>query len=173
MTATPADLVNRLAHHALLRGVPPAQIAWVAAHGHLRQLATGQVLYKQGTIVEGLHVVLSGHVVIYIDRGAGRRKVMEWHAGEVSGLLPYSRLAGTPGDVAAVEPTELFMVGREHFPEMIRECHELTAVFVHVMVDRARHCTSSDMTSASSSRHIVTSGGVSDAWTCRTRSIST
>ncbi len=145
MSSPPAELVNRLADHALLRGVPPAQIAWVATHGRLRQLAAGQVLYKHGEEVEGLHVVLSGHLAIHIDRGAGRRKAMEWRGGEVSGSLPYSRLVGTPGEVVAVEPTELVTVHRDHFPEMIRECQELTAVFVHVMVDRARHFTSSDL----------------------------
>jgi signal transduction histidine kinase len=145
MSSPPTELVNRLADHALLRGVPPAQIAWVAAHGYFHQLAAGQVLYKHGAMVEGLHVVLAGHMAIYIDRGAGRRKAMEWSAGDVSGSLPYSRLVGTPGEVVAVEPTDLFTVRREDFPELIRECHELTAVFVHVMVDRARHFTTSDL----------------------------
>ena len=140
----PVDLVDRLADHALLRAVPREQIAWVAAHGRLRELAAGQVLYSRGQQVEGLHVVLSGHLAIHVDRGAGRRKAMEWRGGEVSGKLPYSRLVGTPGEVVAEEPTELVTVHRDHFPEMIERCHELTAVFVHVMVDRARHFTSSD-----------------------------
>ncbi|MGE0704882.1 MAG: sensor histidine kinase, partial [Vicinamibacterales bacterium] len=29
-----------------------------------------------------------------------------------------------------------------YFPEMIHDCHELTAILVHVMIDRARHFTS-------------------------------
>lgn len=137
------DLFDRLADHALLRSVPREQIAWVAAHGQLRQLAAGEVFYATGAKIEALYLVLSGHIAIHIDRGAGRRKEMEWRDGEASGLLPYSRLAAAPGDVIAEEPTELVMVHRDHFPEMIVRCHELTAVFVHVMLDRARHFTSS------------------------------
>ena len=137
------DLVDRLADHALLRSVPREQIAWVAAHGHLRRLAAGEVFYATGAKIEALYLVLSGHIAIHIDRGAGRRKEMEWRDGEASGLLPYSRLAVAPGEVIAEEPTELVMVHRDHFPEMIVRCHELTAAFVHVMVDRARHFTSS------------------------------
>jgi len=143
--ATSVDLVDRLGDHALLRDVPREQIAWVAAHGRLRQLAAGEVLYARGDTVEGANLVLSGHLAIHVDRGAGRRKVMEWRGGDVSGVLPYSRLVAIPGDVVAEEPTELVIVPREHFPEMIRQCHELTAVFVHVMLDRARHFTSSDL----------------------------
>jgi signal transduction histidine kinase len=45
--------------------------------------------------------------------------------------------------VVAEEPTEVVTVHRNDMPEMIRECNELTATLVHVMVDRARHFTSS------------------------------
>jgi len=138
------DLIDRLADHALLRTVPREQIAWVAAHGRLHRLAAGEVLHARGDKIEAFHVVLSGHLAIHVDRGAGRRKAMEWRRGEVSGLLPYSRLVVPPGEVVAEEPTELVTVHRDHFPEMIEQCHELTAAFVHVMVDRARHFTSSD-----------------------------
>jgi signal transduction histidine kinase len=49
------------------------------------------------------------------------------------------------GDVVVEEPTEILCVSRDHFPDMIRTCHELTAILVHVMLDRARHFTSSDL----------------------------
>jgi signal transduction histidine kinase len=135
--------LERLSAHRTLSAVPQEQIAWVAAHGVFRELPTGAVLTSMNGKVEGLHVVLSGHLSIHVDRGAGRRKVMEWHGGDVTGLLPYSRLVAPPGDVIAEEPTELVTVYRDHLPEMIRECYELTAALVHVMVDRARHFTSS------------------------------
>jgi signal transduction histidine kinase len=93
--------------------------------------------------VEGLHVVLSGYLSIHVDRGAGPRKIMEWRGGDVTGLMPYSRLVAPPGDVVAEEPTEVITVHRKDFPEMIRDCYELTAALVHVMLDRARHFTSS------------------------------
>ena len=142
---TPRDLVDRLAEHALLRDVPREQLAWVAAHGRLRHYAKGDVLTPKGVPVEGLHVVLSGHFVLYADRGAARRKSMEWRGGEVTGVLPYSRLGVPPGEALAEEPGEVVTIPRDHLPQMIAECHELTAVLVHVMVDRARHFTSSDL----------------------------
>jgi len=144
MSPPPPDLLDRLENHALMREVPREEIAWVAAHGRLHEVGAGHLLYARGEKVKGLELVLSGHLAIHVDRGAGRRKVMEWRAGEVSGSLPYSRGVASPGDLVAEEPTELLSVDREHFPEMIRQCHKLTAVFVHVMIDRARHFTSSD-----------------------------
>jgi signal transduction histidine kinase len=87
--------------------------------------------------------VLSGYLSIHVDQGSGRRKVMEWRAGDVTGVMPYSRIVAPPGDVVAEEPSELVTITRENMTEMIRECHELTGILVHVMVDRARHFTSS------------------------------
>jgi signal transduction histidine kinase len=145
MSLPPGDLRGRLEQHALLEDLPPEQVAWVAAHGQPRHLAAGEVLYPKGSKIDRLYLVLSGHLSIHVDRGAGRRKAMEWRGGGVTGLMPYSRLATTLGDVVAEEPTELVSVHRDHFPEMIRQCHELTAALVHVMLDRARAFTSNDL----------------------------
>jgi signal transduction histidine kinase len=101
------------------------------------------VLTSKDGRVDGLHVVLDGHLTIHVDRGTGRRKIMEWRGGDVTGLMPYSRLIAPPGDVVAEERTEVVTVYRDLMPDMIRECHELTALLVHVMLDRARHFTSS------------------------------
>jgi signal transduction histidine kinase len=68
---------------------------------------------------------------------------MEWREGDITGLMPYSRLVAPPGDVKAEAPTEVVTVDRADLPEMIAECHELTAALVHIMVDRARVFTSS------------------------------
>src|SRR5262245_37433272 len=132
-----------LSAHRTLAPVPQHEIAWVAGHGALRHLDSGVVLTPKQGPVEGLHIVLSGYLSIHVDHGAGRRKVMEWRAGDVTGLMPYSRLVAPPGDVVAEEPSEVFTVYRADMSEMIRECPELTAILVHVMLDRARHFTSS------------------------------
>ncbi len=143
MTAT--DLVDRLAAHETLGRAAREELAWLASHGSLRQLNTGDTLAPTGAMVEGLFVVLSGRIAIFVDRGAGRHKIMEWGEGDVTGLLPYSRMVSPPGDTIAQEPSAVLAVHRDHFRDMIRECHEVTAILVHTMIDRARTFTSSDL----------------------------
>lgn len=143
MTAT--DLVDRLTGHKTLGAAPREELAWLASHGSLRHLNEGDVLSAKGAPVEGLFVVLTGHVAIFVDRGAGRHKVMEWRAGDVTGVLPYSRLVGPPGDSVAQEPSEILAVPRGELAAMIRDCHELTSILVHKMIDRARVFTSSGL----------------------------
>ncbi len=95
--------------------------------------------------VEGLYVVLSGHVSLSADRGAGLQKMIEWRAGDVSGVLPYSRLVSPPGDAVAQEPTEILSLDREHIRALTRECFEITSILVRTMLDRARLFTSGDL----------------------------
>jgi len=142
---TSGDLVDRLAEHATLGKAPREELAWLAAHGALRRLGAGAVLSHKGAPVEGLFVVLSGHVNLYVDRGAGPQKIIEWRTGDVSGLLPYSRLVNPPGDAIAQEPTEILSLDRKHLRDLTRECFEITSILVRTMVDRARLFTSSDL----------------------------
>lgn len=105
----------------------------------------GQVLTAKGTRPSGLFIVLAGSFTMSVDRGSGPRKVMEWRDGEVMGLLPYSRVAGPPGDSVAQESSEILEVHGDQIREMIEKCPEVTAILVHAMVDRARAFTSSEL----------------------------
>jgi len=142
---TEPDLIDRLAAHKTIGGAPREELAWLAAHGFLRHLHAGEVLTVKNATVEGLFVVLSGRIAMSVDRGAGLHKVMEWRGGEVTGLLPYSRLVSPPGDNVAQEPSTILEVRREHLQEMTRECHAITSILVHTMLDRSRAFTTSDL----------------------------
>jgi signal transduction histidine kinase len=150
-TEAPPDesgaLLERLTAHRTLGSAPRAELAWLAARGRTKRFVRGETLVAKGEVAGdlGLWVIFSGHAAIYVDRGAGPKRVMEWRGGDVSGVLPYSRLTTSIGSGIALEDGELLMVGREHFEEMIRECPVVTAILVHVMLDRARVFTSSDL----------------------------
>jgi signal transduction histidine kinase len=90
-------------------------------------------------------VVLEGRIAIFVDRGTGRHKMMEWREGDITGVLPYSRMVNPPGDSIAQEPSTVLAIPRDDLRAMIRECHEITSLQVHAMLDRARAFTSSDL----------------------------
>lgn len=99
----------------------------------------------KGRQVEALYILLSGRLALFVDRGAGPCKVVEWREGEIGGMLPYSRLVAPPGDVSALEPVEILAIPRDHLRALTRECCEVTSILVHTMIDRARLFTSSDL----------------------------
>lgn len=138
------ELVNRLSAHRTLGAAPRAQLEWLASHGQLQRLAAGEIAVRYGQPITELWVVLSGRVVFHSARGGVLRRVAEWRGGDVSGTLPYSRLSTAIGDATVEEDAEVLTIPSDCFPEMIRECHDLTATLVHQMLDRARSFTSSD-----------------------------
>jgi signal transduction histidine kinase len=142
---TSSELIDRLSHHQAIGACPQEELEWLTAHGIVRQLGIGDVLTAKGIPPEGMFVVLSGRIEIHVDRGSGLQKVMEWRAGSVTGMLPYSRLVAPPNDTVAMEPTTILAVPSEHMPELIRVCHHVTSALVHVMIDRARQFNASDL----------------------------
>ncbi|WP_263367679.1 sensor histidine kinase [Edaphobacter bradus] len=145
MQVTATDLIERLAQHKTLGSAPREELAWLVEHGSLRTLGVGEMLSQKGHPVEGLYVILSGRLALFVDRGAGPSKLVEWGAGDVTGMLPYSRLVSPPGDSIAQEPLEILALHRDHLREMIQECFEITSILVHRMIDRARLFTSSEL----------------------------
>ena len=142
---TTDELIDQLVAHRTLGTIPREEMRWIATHATIRHVAAGEVVSTKGIPVEGMNIVLSGHIVLYVDRGAGPQKAIEWRGGDVGGLLPYSRLVTPPGNAIAIEETTLVLVHRDQLREMIRQCYEVTSIVVHIMVDRARMFTSGDL----------------------------
>ncbi len=139
------ELIDRLAEHKALGAAPQTELEWLATHGSIRKLNIDDLLSMKGRPVEALYIVLSGRLALFVDRGAGPNKFVEWRAGEITGMLPYSRMVTPPGDVIALEPAEILAIPRDHFAAMTRECYEVTSILVHTMIDRARLFTSSEL----------------------------
>jgi signal transduction histidine kinase len=82
---------------------------------------------------------------LFADRGSGPTKIIEWRGGDVTGMLPYSRMVTPPADVSALEPVEILAIPRDRLRALTQECCEVTSILVHTMIDRARLFTSSDL----------------------------
>jgi signal transduction histidine kinase len=139
------DLVTRLAAHKAIGNVPRAELEWLVAHGTLERYQTGDMIARKGQPVEALYIILKGHVAHLLEQGGSWRKAIDWHDGDATGMLPYSRLANAPGNSVILEPTEILRVACEHLPALPIDCPQVTAALVHVMVDRARAFKASDL----------------------------
>ncbi|HEY6224356.1 MAG TPA: cyclic nucleotide-binding domain-containing protein, partial [Gemmatimonadales bacterium] len=116
-----SGVVERLRNHPVIGSAPLPELEWIAAHGYLRRMTAGEYVVRKGQErgLTGLIVLLTGHVALYVDRGrggGGRRKLAEWHGGEVTGVLPYSRVTTSIGDGLVEADTEAWMVDQDRFP---------------------------------------------------------
>ena len=138
----PANLVDRLAEHRQLANTPRGELEWLATHGELRHFDVGDVPLVKGAPLEHMMVQLSGRIATSVDSGAGRRYVIDTGAGEITGLLPFSRGTASIGNVSVTEAADVMFVHRSQFPEMMRACPTVIEAAVHSMLDRARQFSS-------------------------------
>ncbi len=140
-----SDLVERLAGLSSLEGIPRDELEWLVSHGNVERHPAGALINRKGDRFDRVIIVLAGSIPIHVDRGTGPRWVMDWRPGDITGRLPYSRMAGSRRDVYVEADTELFCVHEDHFPEMIRNCPVFTESTVHFMIDRVRRFHASDL----------------------------
>ena len=142
---TREQILGRLAEHRLVGGAPKAEHEWLVANGVYRCFKEGDIPYRKGERAGELMIVLAGRFGIHVDERIGWRRVMEWKTGDLAGIIPYSRMVGSPGDIVIEEDTEALAIHENLFPEMIRECPFVTSAGVHVMLDRARTFNSAQL----------------------------
>ena len=138
------EVMEKLSAHRAIGGAPRAELEWLAEHGQLVRLRAGELMGAPGMEVNELIILLTGRITVYQNRHGSRRKLAEWHAGEVSGVFPYSRLRTGTSDVVAEVDSDVFVVMRDQLLGLARECPVITETLVHAMVDRARMFTSTD-----------------------------
>ena len=139
------ELVDRLAALPNLAEIPRQELEWIVDRGDFESRSAGKVMAPRAQRIERMWIILAGHISIYVDRGVGPRRVIDWRTGEVTGMLPYSRMKGPPGDNFLEVDSELLTLHEQHFPDLIRECPVFTAYTVHLMLDRARRFNASDL----------------------------
>jgi len=131
------DLIDRLALHRTLQGVPRVELEWLAANGELRRFEVGDYLARKDEPFDEMFILLSGRTSVTVDRGTGRLHSLDSTAGDITGRLPFSRMTRATVDARAIEPTEMWAVHRDRFSDLIRDCPSVIEVVVHAMLDRS------------------------------------
>jgi signal transduction histidine kinase len=95
---------------------------------------------REGEPLDNLIVIFEGEM--RIQRGSGSDEIIfRGFAGQVTGLLPYSRLTHYGGTSRAVLPTRIAALHRRYFPEMLARMPLLGQRLVSIMADRIRETT--------------------------------
>ncbi|WP_460503847.1 cyclic nucleotide-binding domain-containing protein, partial [Hymenobacter agri] len=113
-TLAPADLAGITA----FAGLPTDTIAWLLAHSEGRSYAAGETIFEPGSPAEYMVAILRGGIQFYAVQGGQREPIFRIEAGQVSGVLPYSRLRTIAGQGVAAADTLLYVLHRDHFPAL-------------------------------------------------------
>jgi len=120
--------------------LPEDQIAWFISHAREEHVKPGEVYSRQGDPADTLTVVLAGQLEA---RGeiAGEAIVIPMQSGDVTGLLPFSRMKQYPVSGRAITESRLLRFPAALFPELVQKMPELTQRLVGLMSDRVREAT--------------------------------
>jgi signal transduction histidine kinase len=139
-TTTARVSIDDLRKIEVFADLPMDQLAWLVDHFQEMRFQPGEVMGREGEPLDYLTVILEGE--IRIQRGGGPDgPVFRGFAGQVTGLLPYSRLTHYGGTSQAVLSTRIALLHRSLFPEMLERMPLLGQRLVSIMADRIRETT--------------------------------
>jgi signal transduction histidine kinase len=120
--------------------LPEDQLAWFISQSQEISLKAGDVYMRQGDPADSMLVILEGQLQARGER-AGETFVVSPRAGDVTGLLPYSRMKQFPLTGRAVTDVRGLRFPSALFPELVQLMPKLVERLVGVMSDRIRETT--------------------------------
>jgi signal transduction histidine kinase len=133
-------LIDDLRKIGVFADLPPEHLAWLAEKFEEMHFQPGEIFVREGDPAEYLTVILEGEIRIQRISDPDT-PIFTGLAGQVTGLLPYSRLTHYPGSGRAVLPTRMLRLHKDLFPEMLQRIPQLGQRFVAIMADRIRETT--------------------------------
>jgi signal transduction histidine kinase len=118
-------------------------LRWLASQLKVLELQPGDLLSTEGSPADRMFVILEGEIVGRSER-AGAPRNFTARAGQISGMLPYSRLTHFPLATRAVVASRVALLYTNQFEEMLRRLPELGPRLVGMLADRVRENTRAD-----------------------------
>ncbi len=134
-------LVASLRTVAAFADQPEADLEWFIAQSEERRVEVGEVIVKEGAPADTMLVILEGEFRARRESGPQDGPVFTARAGEVTGVLPFSRMKTVGVTVRAVLPTRLLAFPAALFPELFQRMPELSQRLVGLLTDRVRYVT--------------------------------
>jgi len=135
------DILADLKANENIGHVPQDQLQWLADHSEVRNFKVDEPLFQRGKESTHMYIVLQGRFRIWLGEKNNTRELGRLGAGDITGVLPYSRVKTSIAFSAALEDSIVQCTHRDALKEMIAQHHELTAALVHFMLDRTRNFT--------------------------------
>ena len=140
-TPTPIEeIAEAIEHIGPLHGLPLEDRLWLARHGEEFVANPGEVLFEEGAPVVHMILILKGEIHVRRQRG-GPMALFIGRAGQMTGLLPFSRMKSYGGQGFAVSPVWALFVPKSLFPEMLAAIPSMTQRVVSTLLDRVREVT--------------------------------
>lgn len=134
------SILEDLRKNPVFADQPEEHLAWLAEKGKEVNLEAGQIAFSAGAPADRFFVFFEGEVE---GRRSGATPFVI-RAGEVSGMLPFSRMKEFPANAWAVTRTRAAAFSSDLFAEMFQRMPQVIARMVGLLTDRVRMVTRMD-----------------------------
>ena len=136
----PESIAEALDHIGPLHGMPFEDRLWLAHNGLERIAAAGDILFEEGAPSEHMMLILKGEIHVRRQR-SGPMSLFIGRSGQMTGLLPFSRMKSYGGQGFATTDVWALLVHRSLFPQMLTAIPSMTQRIVSTLLDRVREVT--------------------------------
>jgi signal transduction histidine kinase len=141
VTLTPAEeIAAAIVHVGSLHDLPLEDRLWLANHGQEVIANPGDILFEEGAPAEHMVLILRGDIHVRRQHG-GAMALWVGRTGQMTGILPFSRMKGYGGQGFAVTPLWALLIHRSQFPEMLDAIPSMAQRVVSTLLDRVREVT--------------------------------
>jgi CRP/FNR family transcriptional regulator len=119
-------IVSALRGCQLFAGVPPGDLASIAAVTVPKPVAKDEYVFREGDPALGFYVVQKGAINVHRVSGTGKEQVIHvFRAGDSFAEVALATESGYPADARAVEPGQVLLVQKAGFLALLRRQPEL------------------------------------------------
>jgi signal transduction histidine kinase len=123
---------------AILEGLPDEHIDWFCEHGQRISVDTGEHLFERGQAADAMWIIVKGAIQGFEEIGGQWLLAATTVRGDVTGMLPFSRMTHYPRYTVASEPSEILKLDASLFRELLNVSVEMGRRLVARMSDRVR-----------------------------------
>src|SRR6202166_4356093 len=120
--------------------LPDDQISWFLGNSQEIHVRAGDIYVRQGDPADWMFVILEGQFQWRGEFG-GDTMIFSAKAGDVTGVLPYSRMKQFTVTGRAITDGRVLKFPASLLPDLVQKMPELTARLVALMSDRIREVT--------------------------------
>ncbi len=140
----PEEILVSLRKVGALDGLTQEEYLWLAEHGTERKVGPGVLLFREGDPPYGMNILLAGEIHVR-RKQSGNISLFIARIGQISGLLPFSRMKGYGGDGYSVGDAWSLDIAKEDFPAMLAAIPSMAQRSVTSLLNRVREVTRMEM----------------------------
>lgn len=148
-----AAVINTLRGCQLFAGLPASDLQAIAAITLVKSLAIGDYLFREGQPAHGFYIMQKGAINVHRVTPAGKEQVIHiFRAGESFAEATLATTAGYPADARAVESSQVLLVQKAGFLELLKRQPDLAlrmlasmSMHLRVLVGQIEDLTAKDV----------------------------